>query len=51
MGLGLSVAKSMIEMHGGRIWAESDEGQGSRFIISLPLLDVQGNESGEVSFS
>jgi signal transduction histidine kinase len=51
MGLGLSVAKSMIEMHGGRIWAESDEGQGSSFIISLPLLDVQGNESREVPFS
>ena len=37
MGLGLSVAKVMIEMHGGRIWAESKEGVGSRFIFLLPL--------------
>lgn len=37
MGLGLSVAKVMIEMHGGRIWAESKEGVGSSFIFLLPL--------------
>jgi len=37
MGLGLSVAKAMIEMHGGRIWAESTEGRGSSFIFLLPL--------------
>jgi signal transduction histidine kinase len=35
MGLGLSVAKAMIELHGGRIWAES-EGRGSRFTFLLP---------------
>ncbi|MEW6405837.1 MAG: HAMP domain-containing sensor histidine kinase, partial [Chloroflexota bacterium] len=37
MGLGLSVAKVMIEMHGGRIWAESVEGRGSNFTFVLPL--------------
>jgi len=37
MGLGLSVAKSMIEMHGGRIWVESVEGQGSTFTFLLPM--------------
>jgi signal transduction histidine kinase len=36
MGLGLSVAKVMIEMHGGRIWAESKEGEGSTFTFLLP---------------
>lgn len=37
MGLGLSVAKSMIELHGGRIWVESEEGKGSTFTFLLPM--------------
>jgi signal transduction histidine kinase len=36
MGLGLSVAKAMIEMHQGNIWAESDGNRGSSFFIMLP---------------
>jgi signal transduction histidine kinase len=37
MGLGLSVARSMIELHGGRIWVESEEGKGSTFTFLLPV--------------
>ena len=37
MGLGLSVARGMIDMHGGRIWAESIEGSGSKIIFRLPV--------------
>jgi len=37
MGLGLSVAKAMIEIHDGRIWVESKEGNGSIFTFLLPI--------------
>jgi signal transduction histidine kinase len=35
-GLGLSTARRIVEGHGGRIWAESQEGQGAAFFFTLP---------------
>jgi signal transduction histidine kinase len=36
-GLGLSIARRIVEEHGGRMWMTSDEDQGATFVVSLPL--------------
>ncbi len=41
-GLGLFVTKSIVEAHGGRIWAESTEGKGTSMIFTIPLLGEAG---------
>lgn len=39
-GLGLSIARSLVEAHGGKIWAESIEGKSTTFKFSLPILEI-----------
>ncbi len=41
-GLGLIICRDFIERHGGKLWVESEEGRGSTFCFSLPLLNPQG---------
>ncbi len=39
-GLGLSIGRSFVELHGGRMWLESEQGHGTTFHFSLPLEPV-----------
>jgi len=47
-GMGLLIAKQIIEAHGGKIWAESVEGQGSTFSFSLPRASAGKGAAGQV---
>jgi two-component system phosphate regulon sensor histidine kinase PhoR len=39
-GLGLAIAKHLVEVHDGRLWVESEIGQGSQFHFSVPIFDA-----------
>lgn len=45
MGLGLSISRTIVEAHGGRIWAESAPGQPTVFRATLPLDPAGGTSS------
>jgi two-component system sensor kinase FixL len=44
LGLGLSISRTIVEMHGGRIWAENNSEKGATFHFTLPI--AAGTESG-----
>ena len=39
-GLGLHLVRSLIELHGGRIWLESDVDRGATFYVTFPIADT-----------
>jgi PAS domain S-box-containing protein len=48
MGIGLSVSRSIIERHGGRMWTAANEGPGVSFSFSVPLLPEQNRDADTI---
>jgi len=48
MGLGLFIARGIVEQHGGRIWVESRPGDGSTFCVALPRARVEDHQEMEM---
>jgi signal transduction histidine kinase/CheY-like chemotaxis protein len=48
-GLGLSISKSFVELHHGKMWIESERGQGATFLFKLPIDELEALDTENVS--
>jgi signal transduction histidine kinase len=46
MGLGLAIARRLLQGMGGKIWVESESGAGSKFCFLIPLKPIPGSPQG-----
>ena len=50
-GLGLALSRRLVELHGGRLWVESELGCGSRFVFTVPIEEESRNGPQNVNRS
>jgi two-component system sensor kinase FixL len=47
LGMGLSISRSIVGLHGGRLWGENNSGPGAAFSFTLPVVQVPALAGGE----